>query len=103
MKLGLFQFDVIQGQPAETLGRVLAGTEGLEVDLLVLPDLCTSGYLLTPERAAELAVEESFPVVANCLDDDPGVRNAFHVFVQDKPAWYPIGDGAKQFQGHPAT
>ena len=46
--------------------------------------------------------EDSFPVVANCLDDDPQVRNALHTFVADKPVWYEICDDAVQFQGDPA-
>jgi hypothetical protein len=47
------------------------------------------------------STEDSFPIAANCLDDDPGVRNRFHEFVGDKPAWYEIGDDAKQFAEHP--
>lgn len=45
--------------------------------------------------------EESFPIAANCLDDDPIVRNLFHEFVVNKPAWYEICDDAKQFPEHP--
>lgn len=45
--------------------------------------------------------EDSFPIAAHCLDDDPGVRNRFHEFVADKPAWYDICDEAKQFAAHP--
>lgn len=48
-----------------------------------------------------LSGEDAFPIAANCLDDDPVVRNAFHEFVSAKPAWYEICDGAKQFQEHP--
>jgi hypothetical protein len=44
---------------------------------------------------------ESFPVSANCLDEDPGVRNRFHEFVAEKPDWYDICDAAKQFEAHP--
>lgn len=47
--------------------------------------------------------EATFPVAANCLDDDPGVRNRFHEFVADKPAWYEIGDDAPQFPRHPVS
>lgn len=43
----------------------------------------------------------AFPVAANCLDDDPVVRNKFHEFVSEKPAWYDIADQAKQFAEHP--
>ena len=45
--------------------------------------------------------EDSFPIAANCLDDDPIVRNRFHEFVSSKPAWYEICDDAKQFLEHP--
>lgn len=44
---------------------------------------------------------DSFPIPVNCLDDDPGVRNQFHVFVGSKPAWYEICDTAEQFQENP--
>jgi hypothetical protein len=49
----------------------------------------------------EPGMGESFPVNAQCFDDALGVRNRFHEFVADKPDWYEICDGAKQFPGHP--
>ena len=45
--------------------------------------------------------EDSFPIAANCLDDDPVVRNRFHEYVSSKPTWYEICDNAKQFPEHP--
>ena len=45
--------------------------------------------------------EDCFPIAAHCLDGDPIVRNSFHEFVNDKPAWYEICDDAKQSQEHP--
>lgn len=56
MKIGLFQFDVVPRNPRENLRRIVHGTRQLDVDLLVLPELCTSGYLLTPVEAAEFAI-----------------------------------------------
>lgn len=50
-----------------------------------------------------LSEDATFPIAANALDDDPGVRNRFHEFVAEKPAWSVIGDGAKQFDGHPVS
>ena len=44
---------------------------------------------------------ESFPINANCLDDDPEVRVTFHEFVTEKPAWSEISDTAIQYDGHP--
>lgn len=43
----------------------------------------------------------SFPINAQCLDDDPQVRVRFHEFVAEKPAWYGICDDAVQFASHP--
>ncbi len=34
-----------------------------------------------------LSPEASFPINAQCLDDDPGVRNAFHEHEADRPMW----------------
>ena len=45
--------------------------------------------------------EDMFPVAANCLDTDPGIRNGLHEFVAEKPAWLEIGDDAPQYPGHP--
>ena len=45
--------------------------------------------------------EDVFPVAANCLDTDPRIRNSFHEFVSEKPAWLEIGDDAPQYDGHP--
>ncbi len=47
------------------------------------------------------SAEGEFPVSAHALDDDPGVANAFHTFVAEKPAWSRIGDDARQFEGMP--
>lgn len=48
-----------------------------------------------------LSESDTFPIAANALDDDPGVRNRFHEFVREKPDWYAICDDARQFEGHP--
>ncbi len=57
MKIGLYQFEVAFKAPEENLRRIAVGTRGLDVELLVLPELCTSGYLLTREEAHRLAIE----------------------------------------------
>lgn len=44
---------------------------------------------------------DSLPVAANWLDADPLIRNRFHAFVAEKPAWYYICDDARQFDSHP--
>ncbi|WP_372634927.1 GFA family protein [Alcanivorax jadensis] len=43
----------------------------------------------------------SFPINAHCIDSDLPLENAFHEFVSEKPCWFVIGDGAKQFSEHP--
>src|SRR5687768_14820900 len=57
MRLGVFQFDVVLCEPEENLRRIVHGTRQLQVDLLILPELCTSGYLLTREQAERFAIE----------------------------------------------
>ena len=49
-----------------------------------------------------LSTEDSFPISANCLDEDIEIENSFHEFVSEKPCWFKIGDSAKQFDGHPS-
>lgn len=50
-----------------------------------------------------LSDEASFPIAANALDSDTGLRNQFHEFVAEKPEWYEICDGAPQSGGHPPS
>ncbi|WP_366142033.1 GFA family protein [uncultured Roseobacter sp.] len=50
-----------------------------------------------------LSEDESFPIAANAIDSALEVRNQFHEFVREKPSWYEICDGAKQFEGLPET
>ncbi len=50
-----------------------------------------------------LSAEDSFPIAANTLDTDISIKNSFHEFVAEKPAWYEIGDDARQFEGHPVV
>ena len=50
-----------------------------------------------------LSEAESFPIAANALDGEIGVRNRFHEFVAEKPAWYAICDDAQQFDRHPVA
>lgn len=45
--------------------------------------------------------EQTFPVPANCLDEDFNLNNQFHVFVASKPNWYAICDVAPQFSENP--
>lgn len=48
-----------------------------------------------------LSDEDSFPIAANALDSEFALKNQFHEFVNEKPSWYEICDGAKQSKGHP--
>jgi predicted amidohydrolase len=57
MRLGVFQFDVVPCELEKNLRRISDGTCHLQVDLLILPELCTSGYLLNREQAERFAIE----------------------------------------------
>lgn len=45
---------------------------------------------------------ESMHLRVGTLDDDPGVRPSFHVFVGSKAPWFEITDGLPQSRGFPA-
>jgi predicted amidohydrolase len=64
MRLGVFQFDVVPCELEENLRRITEGTRQLQVDLLILPELCTSGYLLNREQAERFAIELPGPGIA---------------------------------------
>ena len=49
-----------------------------------------------------LSEDNSFPIAANALDTEIGLKNQFHEFVSEKPAWYDICDDVPQSDGHPA-
>lgn len=48
-----------------------------------------------------LSEEANFPVAVNLFDTEVHLENGFHEFVEEKPSWYNICDGAKQHEGHP--
>ncbi|MBT3139814.1 GFA family protein [Phaeobacter gallaeciensis] len=50
-----------------------------------------------------LSEEDSFPIAANALDGDLGLKNQSHEFVGEKPSWYEICDDAPQNVGHPES
>jgi hypothetical protein len=42
-------------------------------------------------------------IPAGCLDEDPGARPMWHIFVADKAPWYDITDGLPQHAHYPAA
>ncbi len=50
-----------------------------------------------------LSDAERFPIAANALDTEFGLKNQFHEFVSEKPSWYEICDDARQFEEHPSA
>ena len=60
VKSGFFQFDVAFGEKERNLDKVRAALSQVDFDLMVLPELFTTGYLLsTNQQAAQFA--ESIP------------------------------------------
>jgi hypothetical protein len=44
---------------------------------------------------------EVYGLPLGCLDADPGVRPAMHIFVGSKAPWFEICDSLPQFEGYP--
>jgi len=58
MKAGFIQFNPSFGDIDHNLKVLAAFTEGIDCDLLVLPELCTTGYLfVSPDEVASLSEE----------------------------------------------
>ena len=56
MRVGYYQYDPVFGEVAQNLDRVAAKLDEAETDLLVLPELCASGYqFVSKEEVATLA------------------------------------------------
>jgi predicted amidohydrolase len=65
MRVGVFQFSPEFGQVTENLKRIDDSTEGIDADLLVLPELCTTGYQFT-SRDEAFGCAETVPGGATC-------------------------------------
>jgi hypothetical protein len=98
-KLGSSTFVLVRRDAFRwTAGRELVETFTPEPPFTLKRDFCRRCGTALGEPLADAEV---FPLNAQCLDDDPQVRNRFHEWVSAKPAWYQICDGAKQFAEHP--
>ena len=40
-------------------------------------------------------------IAAGAIDDDPGIRPQYHIFVGSKAPWYEIKDSIRQHEGYP--
>jgi 5-aminopentanamidase len=59
MRVGAFQFEPLIGEVEKNLAHIERALTGADLDLVVLPELCTTGYQLTSDEARSLA--EPFP------------------------------------------
>jgi len=59
MRVGVLQFAPVLGEVERNLEHIERALRGVALDLVVLPELCTTGYQLTSEEASALA--EPFP------------------------------------------
>lgn len=50
-----------------------------------------------------LSDDATFPIAANALDTNTGLKNQFHEFTSEKPTWYEICDDAPQSGVHPSS
>jgi len=57
MRIGFIQYDVRFGDPDWNRGRTADMIAAAEADMIVLPELCTSGYLFTSQEEAEELAE----------------------------------------------
>jgi 5-aminopentanamidase len=65
MRVGLFQFTPRHGDVRANLDSIARALSGVEADLIVLPELCTTGYLF-PSRSDIARVSEPVPTGPTC-------------------------------------
>ncbi len=83
--------------------QIIAGADAITTYHAVAPyqyDRCFCSRCGT-SLGEVTSVNASFPVSANCFDDELAMTNAFHEFVKEKPSWVSICDEARQFEAHP--
>lgn len=98
-KLGASSLVFVKGDKFQiTAGRECIATFKAEPPYKYDRCFCSACGTALGEVLSEAA---SFPINANCLDGDLEIKNSFHEFVSEKPAWLKIGDDAKQFSEHP--
>lgn len=100
MRVGYLQFDPVFGEVAHNLDLITARLEEAEADLLVLPELCASGYQFvsqeevfrlaepvpdgaTTKRLVEIAARRGMTIVAGLPERDG--RHCFNSAVVPDP------------------
>lgn len=58
MKLAFFQYDVASKDKIKNLEKIYVNLQQSNFDLIVLPELCTSGYLFNNKKEVELFAEK---------------------------------------------
>jgi predicted amidohydrolase len=78
-RVGLFQFRPRFGKPSQNLERILEAIQGLEADLVVLPELPFTGYLFQDRDEVEARAEEPAKSAAIEALVDACRRGGFHL------------------------
>ncbi|WP_299677092.1 GFA family protein [uncultured Roseobacter sp.] len=83
--------------------RLLSGAEEIDTVAPVPPYTFARSFCgrCGTSLGEPLSSETSFPINAQCLDDDPGIRIGFEEFTAEAPAWATAPDTAPRFEGAP--
>ncbi|MEW6671164.1 MAG: nitrilase-related carbon-nitrogen hydrolase [Thermodesulfobacteriota bacterium] len=76
LKLAVVQFSPEFDQKQKNLDRIARLTEGLAADIIVLPELCTTGYFFLSREEAARAAEPADGPTARFFQDMAESRNA---------------------------
>lgn len=81
--------------------RLLAGAD--EIRQHQCSPRLTRAFCATCGSVVPMLVGSRAVIPAGCLDDDPGIRPAMHIFTASKAAWHPINDDLPQHDAYPAA
>lgn len=82
--------------------RLTSGEEDIETVVLQPPYKYIRSFCRRcgTSLGEPLSPEASFPINAQCLDDDPVIRNTFFEFVSDLPAWLDLAPTEQEIVDH---
>ena len=79
MRIGFYQFAPLFGRRDENIERIVSALDGAEADLVVLPELCTSGYQFKSAGEVAEAAEDPLEGPTPRALQDLCARKNFHI------------------------
>jgi predicted amidohydrolase len=90
LKLAFFQMNIIWEEPKSNLDKVLKKVQEIDsdTDILILPEMCTTGFSMHPEKIAEPWDNSSSVQTLQNIADDSGIAIMGSLAISDGDAFF---------------